>query len=72
MDHLDAYLRQKMLTTELLGLDPHRRIDVQELVARARSQIHADAKVVAWPYATEKSFSSPSGSSSKDPIASSD
>ena len=35
--HLRTYLKHRALTTELQGLDPHRRIDVGKLVSRARS-----------------------------------
>jgi hypothetical protein len=49
--YIEAYCRQKMLDTELRGLDPQRRIDVQALVKRARARIHAEGKVVPWPRA---------------------
>jgi len=36
-EHVEAFLRHKMLSTELEGLDPDRRIDVNSFVARAKS-----------------------------------
>jgi transmembrane sensor len=47
--YVEAYCRQKMLDTELRGLDPERRIDVEELVRQARARIRAQGKVVPWP-----------------------
>jgi hypothetical protein len=47
--YVEAYCRQKMLDTELRGLDPERRIDVAELVRRARGRIRAQGTVVPWP-----------------------
>ena len=54
--YVEAYLRQKMLDAELRGLDPHRRINAQELVARARARIHAEGKVVPWPNQVKRPF----------------
>ena len=44
-EHVAAFLQQKMLSTELKGLDPERRIDVDSLIARARSV----NTIVEWP-----------------------
>jgi transmembrane sensor len=44
-EHVDAFLRQQMLSTELRGLDPDRTINVDALVERAR----AANTVVPWP-----------------------
>jgi transmembrane sensor len=44
-EHVAAFLRHKMLSTELEGLDPERRIDVNSFVARAKSV----STIVEWP-----------------------
>jgi transmembrane sensor len=42
--HLAAYLRQKILSVELTALDPERRIDVRELIDRARRR----GNIIPW------------------------
>jgi transmembrane sensor len=41
--HLLTYLRHRTLETELAGLDPERRIDVEALIAKARSRSNGTA-----------------------------
>jgi transmembrane sensor len=43
-----------MLDTELRGLDPERRIDVQVFIRHARARIQAQGKVVQWPLTAER------------------
>lgn len=44
-EHVSAFLHQKMLRTELQGLDPDRRIDVSTFIARAKNV----STIVEWP-----------------------
>ena len=63
-EHVDAFLRQKMLATELQGLDPERRIDVNQLIARAKST----STIVEWPGPTALAPQTPASSAvSNDP-----
>ena len=41
--YVEAYLRQKMLETELRALDPDKRIDAQALVSRARERLRSNS-----------------------------
>lgn len=52
--YVEAYCRQKMLDTELRGLDPERRIDVQVFIRHARVRIQAQGKVVQWPLTAKR------------------
>jgi transmembrane sensor len=52
--YVEAYCRQKMLDTELQGLDPERRIDVQVFIQHAQTRIQAQGKVVPWPLAARR------------------
>jgi transmembrane sensor len=52
--YVEAYCRQKMLDTELLGLDSERRIDVQVFIKHAQARIQAQGKVVPWPRAARR------------------
>jgi len=58
-EHVAAVLRQRMLDTELQGLDPERRIDVSHYVARAK----AASTVVPWPGPTKEEGAAPFGAS---------
>ena len=60
--YTEAFLRQKMLETELRGLDPERRIDVRQLIAQARARIHARGRVVPWPHQVQKQLPTGLGS----------
>jgi transmembrane sensor len=61
-DHVAAFLRHKMLGTELKGLDPARNIDVNAFVARARST----STIVEWPGPRPAAEDPPSMPESRD------
>lgn len=45
-DNVEAFLRQKMLDAELEPLDPHKAIDVQALIRRARAKSRTSGNIV--------------------------